>query len=200
MDAAGPLESAPRTPTTTAKVGAVIAGTALAVVSVFITFGASIIAMAAIWIGWAVARRRSRPLTRGISWVVGVGAVGAVVLSVFAFFLATRVPRSELTNLKRAVDSAAAAPQQPPPEWLRKITPPNAQQPVVHSVVRSSVFTLWMMVMGVTFFAALLGAYAGTLGWAASMLLAYGATGSWFARGVTDPSLLTAPVPLPPRG
>lgn len=188
-------ESAAPRATTNAQRGAVVAGIALAVASVFISFGASIVAMVAIWITWGIARRRGRPLTRGVAWVVGAGSVGAVVLSVFAVFVATQVPRSQLTNLKRSMDSAATAPQKPPPEWLRKITPPNAQQqsPLVNSVVRSSAFTIWTMVMGLTFFAGLLGAYAGTLGWLASMLLAYGATGSWFARGMTDPSLLTAP-------
>jgi hypothetical protein len=190
-----PPESEPARLTTNAQRGAVVAAVVLAVASVFISFGASIVAMLAIWIAWAVARRRGQSLTRGVAWVVGVGSVGAVLLSVFAVFVATQVPRSQLTNLKRAVDSAAAAPQKPPPEWLRKITPPNARQqsPITDSVVRSSAFTIWTMVMGVTFFAGIFGAYAGTLGWLVIMLLAYGATGSWLARGVTDPSLLTAP-------
>ena len=181
--------------TTNAQRGAIIAGIALAVASVFISFGASIVAMVAIWIAWVVARRRGRALTRGVSWIVGVAAVGASLLSLFAVFLATQVPRRDLTNFKQAMDSAAAAPQKPLPEWLRKITPPNAQQqsPLMESVVRSSAFTIWTMVMGVTFFAGLLGAYAGTLGWMASMLFVYGVTGAWFARGTTDPSLLTAP-------
>jgi len=195
MSVAGPVESEPPRSVTSAQRGAIIAGIALAVASVFISFGASIVAMVAIWIAWVVARRRGRPLTRGVSWIVGVAAVGAALLSLFAVFLATQVPRRDLTNFKQAMDSAAAAPQKPLPEWLRKVTPPNAQQqsPLMESVVRSSAFTIWTMVMGVTFFAGLLGAYAGTLGWMASMLFVYGATGAWFARGTTDPSLLTAP-------
>ena len=181
--------------TSNAQRGAIIAAVALAVASVFISFGASIVAMVAIWIAWAVARRRGQSLTRGVAWVVGAGAVGAVLLGVFAIFLATQVPRSDLANFKRAMDSTAAAPQKPPPEWLRKITPPNAQQPspIMDSVVKSSAFTIWTLVMGVLFFVGLLGAYAGTLGWVASMLMAYGVTGAWFARGTTDPSLMTAP-------
>jgi hypothetical protein len=185
---------------TNARRGAAIAGIALAVASAFVSFGVSIIAMAAIWIAWAVNRRREKPLTRGVSWLVGFGAVGTVVLMVFVSFVLTRVPSSTLVDVKRAMDSAAATPQPPPPEWLRKMTPPHAQQQskMMESVVRSDAFTVWTGVMGVTFMAAVVAAYAGTLGWAASMLLAYGATGAWFPRAETDPSLLTAP-PIPRR-
>ena len=200
MEAERSPESVATTPMTNARRGAVIAGIALAVGSVFVSFGASVISILAIWTAWAVGKRRSKPLTRGLSWIVGVGSVGVVVLGVFALFVATQVPRGEITRIKQAMDSAAKGPQKPPPEWLRKITPPNAQRPspLTDALVQSTAFTVWTMVMGITFFAALIGAYAGTLGWLASMLVVYGATGGWIPRGVTDPSLLTAP-PLPPR-
>lgn len=183
-----------------ARRAAALGGIALGVGSVVVTFGTSLIAMLSIWIAAAVGRRNGRPLTRGSSWVIGVGSVGIAALGACVLFVATQVPRGEITKIKQAMDSAAAQPQKPPPEWLRKVMPPNAQRtsPITDSLVRSSAFTVWTMIMGLTFFAALIGAYAGTLGWGASMLIAYGATGGWLPRGVTDPSLLTAP-PLPPR-
>ena len=186
---------------TNARRGAVIGGIALAVGSVFVTFGTSLVAMIGVWVAAVIGKRRHSPLTRGVSWIVAVGSVGVVALGAFILVIGTQVPRSELAKIKQAVDSASAAPQKPPPEWLRKITPPNAQRPspMVDSVIKSSAFSIWTMVIGFTFLGAMVGLYAGTLGWIASMLLAYGATGDWFPRGVTDPSLLTAPASLPPR-
>lgn len=201
MDGGGLGGSVPRKAVTNAQRGAAVGGIALAVGSVFVTFGASIVAMLAIWVASVVGKRRQRPLTRGVGWVIGVGSVGVVALGVFVLLVATQVPPSEISKVRQAMDSAAAAPQRPLPEWLRKITPPNAQRPspVVDSVVRSRAFTVWTMVMGFVFFAAVIGAYAGSLGWVASMLLTYGATGAWLPRSVPDPSLSSAPAPLPRR-
>jgi hypothetical protein len=176
-----PLQISP--PPTGPRIAAGLAGVAAAVASVLLSFGVSLIAVAAVLIGWLVARRRARPFTRRVSWLVGVSAVGLAMLIVFGAF-AMQLPSDTFRELGRSLDSAQAAPPPPPPEWLRKITPPSTQKqsPIASSLVKSRAFTIWTGVMGVTFTIALLAAYAGTLGWGASLLLLYGATGTWLPR------------------
>jgi hypothetical protein len=170
-----------------------LAGIVFAIASVFITFGVSLVAMLAIGIAWAVARRRKRPLTRGVSWLVGSGTIGVITLMVAAIAM-TRIPKSAFTELGRSIDSTAAAPPPPMPEWVRRVTPPAAQQqsPFTDSLVRSRAFTIWTMAMGGVMLVGLLAAYAGTLGWVAAMLGIYGATGNWLPRA--------EPVGPPPLG
>ena len=170
---------------------AALAGVVLAIASLFLTFGASLVAMLAIGIAWAVARRRKRPLTRGVSWFVGAGTIGLVLLVAVAVAM-TRIPRSAFTQLGRTIDSTAAAPPPPTPEWVRRITPPAQQQsPITNSLVRSRAFTIWMMVMGGVLMVGLVAAYAGTLGWVAAMLGVYAITGDWLptAEPIGPPSL-----------
>jgi hypothetical protein len=114
---------------------------------------------------------------------VGVGTLGILVLVAFGVGL-TRTPKGTFANLNHAMDSTAKAPAPPPPAWLRRITPPNAQQssPIADSLVRSRAFTLWTIVMGIVLVAALVAAYAGSLGWIAAMLVLYGVTGDWLPR------------------
>lgn len=167
-----------------ARIAAAAGGVVLAVASAFVSFGGSLIAILAVVIGWLAARRRGRPFTRGRSWLVGVGAVGAVVLVAMGAY-AAQLPRNSYSAFRRALDSTqTAAPAPAPPEWLRRITPPGAQQqaPLTDALVKSHAFTIWAVVMGVGFTVALVAAYAGTLGWAASMLILYGATGRWLPR------------------
>jgi hypothetical protein len=199
MSVASAPDLPPRTPPSAARAAAMLAGIAVAIASVFVTLGVSLIAMLAIWIAWAVARRRSRPLTRGVSWLVGVGTIGALLLSALGVAM-TQAPTNIFADYQRLMDSTAKMPPPPPPEWLRKITPPNAQQssPLVDSFARSRAFTTWTLVMGIVLLAGILASYAGTLGWSASMLVAYGATGAWLPRATPDPSLMTAP-PISPR-
>lgn len=171
------------------RAGAAIAGVAVAIGSAFMSFGGSLIAVLAIGIAWLIARRRGRPFTRGVSWLVGVGAVGAALLVAFGT-VATRLPASAFSDFRRAMDSTRAAPPPPPPEWLRRITPPNAQQqaPLTNAFVKSRAFTVWAAAMGVTFVVGLLAAYAGSLGWGASILLLYAATGRWLPKAAPSGS------------
>jgi len=162
---------------------AALAGIVVAIGSVFITFGGSLVAMLAIGIAWMIARRKGRPLTRGASWLVGALTVGTLILAGAAVAM-TRVPKATFADFGRAMDSTAKAPPPASPEWLRRITPPNAQRPspVAESFVRSRAFTIWTAVMGLVLGAGLLAAYAGSLGWVASMLIAYGISGDWLPR------------------
>ena len=155
--------------------------------SALVSFGVSLVAITAVCIGWLIARKRGRPFTRGVSWLVGVGAIAALILSVLAAY-ATRLPSTMYRDFGRSLDSAQAAPPPAMPEWLRRVTPPNAQQqtPLTNAVIKSRAFTIWTGVMGVSLVVGLIATYAGTLGWGASLLLLYAATGRWLP-GATPP-------------
>ena len=165
------------------RIVAGIAGAALAVGSAFVSFGVSFVAIAVVCIGWLIARKRGQPFTRGVSWLVGVGAVAALILIVFGAY-ATKLPSTVYRDVGRTLDSAQAAPPPAVPEWLRRVTPPNAQQQtaVTNALIKSRAFTIWTGVMGVSLVVGLVAAYAGTLGWGASLLLLYAATGRWLPR------------------
>jgi hypothetical protein len=180
------------------RVTAAVAGVAAAVATAFISYGASLVAVVAVCTAWLIARRRGKPFTRGISWLFGVGSVALGLVIVLGAF-ATQVPKASFSAFGKALDSVQASPPPQPPEWLKKITPPNAQQPapITNSLIRSRAFTIWTGVMGVSFTIALASAYAGTLGWGASMLLLYGATGAWLPRakpGTAAGPVSTAPI------
>ena len=165
------------------RIVAGIAGAALAVGSAFVSFGVSFVAITVVCIGWLIARKRGRPFTRGVSWLVGVGAVAALVLIVVGAY-ATQLPSTVYRDVGRTLDSAQAAPPPAVPEWLRRVTPPNAQQQtaVTNALIKSRAFTIWTGVMGVSLVVGLVAIYAGTLGWGASLLLLYAATGRWLPR------------------
>ena len=178
-------------PTGGPRIVAGIAGAAAAVGSAFVTFGVSLLAITAVCTGWLIARKRGRPFTRGVSWLVGVGAVAALILIVMGAY-ATQLPSTVYRDVGRTLDSAQAAPPPALPEWMRRVTPPNAQQqtPLTNALIKSRAFTIWTGVMGVSLMVGLIAAYAGTLGWGASLLLLYAATGRWLPR---------APPPGPPE-
>lgn len=165
------------------RIVAGIGGAAAAVGSALVSFGVSLVAVTAVCIGWLIARKRGRPFTRGVSWLVGVGAIAALILIVVGAY-ATQLPSTVYRDVGRSLDSAQAAPPPAMPEWLRRVTPPNAQQqtPLTNAVIKSRAFTIWTGVMGVSLVVGLIAAYAGTLGWGASLLLLYAATGRWLPR------------------
>ena len=165
------------------RVGAAIGAIVVAIGATIITFGGAIIAMVAVVIAWAVARRKGQPLTRGVSWLVGAGSVGVVVLVALAA-MTTQLPKGTFAAVRKSMDSASTATPPPPPEWLRRITPPGQQQPPAFQqrLLRSGAFTAWVGAMTVVFLAGLVAAYAGTLGWLASVLLLFAATGRWLPR------------------
>ena len=71
------------------------------------------------------------------------------------------------------------------------------QARTTQAMVGSAAFRWWSMGMSVAFFASLMGAYAGTLGWAAGTVLAHAATGRWPARaGAAWPPAGAADDPL----
>jgi hypothetical protein len=166
-----------------ARVAAAICGIVAAIATTIVTFGGAIIAMIAIAIAFAVARRKGQPLTRGISWLVGVGSVGVVALIAVAV-LTTQMPKGTFAAARKSMDSLSTAPQPPPPEWLRRITPPTSTQPPAFQqrLMRSGAFTAWVGVMMVVFLTSIVAAYAGTLGWLATLLMLFAATGRWLPR------------------
>ena len=170
---------------TPSRIAAGIAGAAAAVASAFVSFGVSLIAIIVVCVGWIIARKRGRPFTRGVSWLVGVGGVAALILVVVGAY-ATQFPSTVYRDAGRTLNSAQAAPPPAMPEWLRRVTPPTAQQqtPLTNALIKSRAFTIWTGVMAVSLIVGLIAAYAGTLGWGASLLLLYAVTGRWLPRAM----------------
>jgi len=174
------------------RIAAGIGGIIIAIGAVIVTFGGALIALIAIGIAFAIARRRKRPLTRGKGWLVGAGTLAALLLVAVGASIAS-TPKKTFTELQRTMDSTAAAPPPAMPEWLRRMTPPVQQRsPIADSLVRSRAFTAWTLAMGMALVISMLASYAGSLGWAVAMLGIYAITGRWLPRA--------EPVGPPPLG
>jgi hypothetical protein len=77
------------------RVGAAIGAIVVAIGATIVTVGGAIVSMVAVVVAWAVARRKGQPLTRGVSWLVGAGSVGVVVLVALAA-MTTQLPKGTL--------------------------------------------------------------------------------------------------------
>jgi hypothetical protein len=172
-------------PAPTASIGRrVVAGVggvaALAVAALF-TVGGALAAPLGMVIAAAVARRRLRVLSGLGSWLAAVLAAAVFVVSLSTTVIA-RLPPGTLERIWRSADSAAAAAQsEPPPEWLQRVSPrvaAAAKQPPKRSTAGRAV-NLWAAIMGVVIAWALFSALIGTLGWLASLPLAYAVSGQW---------------------
>ena len=163
--------------------GIAILGAVIAIVFAIVTAGTAAIATLATLITWAVMRRRGTSLTRGMSWLVGVGSVGAVLL-MGAGVYAARLPAGTYDGFRHVMDSTSKLPPPPPPEWVRRMTPPAAQarSQVADRIVRTPVFTMWVGVMTIVFMAGIVAAITGSLGWLPAAVVIYGMTGAWPPR------------------
>jgi hypothetical protein len=126
----------------------------------------------------AIARRRHDALSRGASWLGAVLAVGAVLIVIGSVVVAS-APTGTFAQIQHSADSASATAK--PPAWLERVAPgasaPGAQ--VRPHGAWGGAFSIWTMVTGGLIGCAILAALIGTLGWLASLPLAYAITGGW---------------------
>ena len=165
-----------------ARVLAVVAGIALFLIGGTVTLGLALAAPVGMLIAWAVARARRRPLTRLASWIAAMLAVAVVVGAVGTVAMAS-APPGTLAQVERSIDSArVVGAAQPMPAWVERIAPGTAaaqRRSATTPFARSRAVMYWGAAMGAIFTCALFGAIAGTLGWGATALVAYGARGRW---------------------
>jgi hypothetical protein len=166
---------------TAKRVVAGLAGAAALVLAASFTFGGALVAAAGVAVGSAISRGRGRRLSRGVSWVAAVVAVEVALIG-FLGFAALRAPSHTFSDIKHAMDSSQANPS-PPPAWLERIAPGTAARSRAERSAMSGpvggAFGVWAIVVGSVFFSGMLSALVGTLGWLATLPLAYGVTGRW---------------------
>jgi hypothetical protein len=153
-----------------------------------ITAGGALLAPLGMTVARAIVRRRHNVPTFTTSWL---GAVGAAILGIMivAGILTSRAPAGTLAAVQRSADSSAAASQEHPPEWLRRMYPAAAATPQM-SPRANRAFAMYGAVAGAVFVFGLLGTIVGSLGWAASLPLAYAVNGCWRTRRRVDPDVI----------
>jgi len=163
------------------RIAAGVAGTIALVIAARVTFGGALVAAVGIGVGSAIARQRGRRLTRLSSWIAAVVTV-AVVLIGFAGFEAMRMDPGTFRQIRQAMDSSQAHPS-PPPAWLERIAPGAAARANARTSSANPTFAtafgVWSIIVGSALVVAMFASFVGTVGWLATLPLAYAITGSW---------------------
>jgi len=133
-------------------------------------------------VGMAAARvimhRRHKPSTLRSSWWGAVGAV-AIVFLVFFGAVLVRAPAGTFAKVQRSADSAAAVASEHPPAWLRRVGPGNVATAPQLGRQTTRALALFGGVAGGIIGSIVLGAVIGTVGWGASLPLAFAINGRW---------------------
>ena len=177
--------------TTDRRVIAGIVGVLLALLALGTTLGLGLTAFLGVAVAWRLARRRSRPLTRGAAGKGAIaGAVGGFALLLGGIMLA--LPAGSFASLQRdAAAQASVQAKEPPPElpaWMRS-TPEaaraaEAQQAQVAAMTGSPAFFGAVLGMSGFLFVAVFGGVIGVASWGATLLLAYAIRGRGLPRKV----------------
>ena len=162
-----------------------LGGLLLLAVGAVITVGGELIGIAAIGIAWLWMRRRGRSLTRARAWLVSVGATAVPVVVVFvAGLMLAPTPTPE--QRKQELAAAQARSRDSMPEFLKKMIPPQQQQrtsaatdSITQRLLQSRGVVVWMEAMAAVIASGMLALFAGTIGWAATMLLYRAITDDW---------------------
>lgn len=180
------LSRQPRTAGVPVRLAAILAGLLVLLGGTLVSFGTVLLAPLAMWVAAVVQRRRGRMLGRGAGWFVAAGSVVLVGVGFFALGAAL-APAGTWHQMRHASDSAAtAARREPPPTWVQRIAPGAARQSA--SVPSSPAIQTAMIVWGGGVAALFMAALYGSIGWAAGMLLGFGAAGRWpGTRAVAPP-------------
>lgn len=132
------------------------------------SLGTALLAPLGIGVGAGIARMRGGRLSPLVSWLVAV-ATCSLLLGIGAAALLLTLPDG---TLEEAIRQAQTQPQPEQPEWLERLNPnagtPAAPNPAV---------TLSSMFLGVAMGCVMIGAWGGTGGWAATLLVASAVTG-----------------------
>lgn len=170
--APAPRASGPR------RAAALVAGLLLLAVGGVLSLGMALVAALAMFVAYRVQARRGRVLGPGQGWVVCTAAVTIVLIGVATYGLHA-MPANSWDQMQQAFDSASvASAKQPPPAWMQKVAPGAAQRAASRpqpSPKIAKYYLIWAGAMGLGFVAA----FYATIGWAASMLVGYGAAGRW---------------------
>jgi hypothetical protein len=174
-----------------------LGGLILLAVGAVITLGSELVGVAAIIGAWFLMRRRKRRLTRTRAWFVSVIATAIPLVVLFAvsvMSVPTVTPEQRKTNMAEA----RARTRDSMPELLKKLMPPQQRtQAVADSITEKLLenkgFRVWMGAMGALIASGMAGLFAGTIAWAATMLLFRAFTDEWMGA-VAEPPTAAAEV------
>jgi hypothetical protein len=173
---------------TTAQGKQIVAGvigiTALGVAARY-TFGGVLGAPIGMTVAWWFVRRRGRRLSRSASWVAAIAATGVVLIALIGF-AAMQMPAGSWSKIQKAADSTKVH-RPPPPAWLERIAPGSTARANAQEVSFGAGATVGFAIVGAMFGVGMLSGFLGTLGWLATMPLAYAITGRWVGSRPRDP-------------
>jgi hypothetical protein len=173
-----------------------LGGLLLLAVGAVITLGSELVGVAAIVIAWFLMRRKRR-LTRTRAWFVSVIATAIPLVVLFAVSVMS-VPTVTPEQRKRNMAEARVRTRDSIPEFLNKLMPPQQRtQAVADSITEKLLenkgFRVWMGAMGALIASGMAGLFAGTIAWAATMLLFRAFTDEWMGA-VAEPPTAAAEV------
>jgi hypothetical protein len=158
-----------------------------------ITLGTELLAILGILVAWVIRKRQGRQLGRGGAWMASVaGAMIPVFVLLLGAMIASPIKPPTAAERKESFERQQRL-RDSMPEFLRKMTANQRQSgPAVDSMadrlLQNKKVLIWFEGMAAVMGSAMVGAFAGTLGWGAAMLL---------YRATKDEWLGTAPLVLP---
>ena len=165
-------------------VAAVVGVAALAFAARF-TVGGAVLAPVGIFVAWLVTRRGNRRLSRPWSWFAAVAAVEIALLGAGGY-AAMHAPPGTLSQIQHATDSAQA--NATPPAWMERIAPGSTARARAQSGSVSGAFSVWALVVGGMIVSGMIAMVVGTVGWLATLPIAFAITGRWI--GAPPPDVL----------
>ena len=178
------------------RVLGVLVGLALIVAGTRILSGIGLAALAGMGAAAGLCRWRRRPLTRFAGWLGATLGV-AVTIGGLMIFGITRMPAGQLDASRRAALQTQAQRRQHPPaldRWMRRYAPEAQPSPTIQaatdSLMASRPVFWWMMAVGTTIGALLVGVAFGSVMWAGATLALYGVLGRWPMAAARGPAPL----------
>lgn len=157
------------------RVAAGLAGCGLLFVGAIFTFGVAVSALLGVVLAWWIQRQRGRFLTRTGAWIAAT-STATVLIMIGAALLFAMLPEGAFAE---AMSAAQAAEPPPQPDWLERLAPADS---ATDRIVTSRPFTVYFGLLGASIAVLTIGSIAGTLGWAASLLVGFAVRGHWPMR------------------
>jgi hypothetical protein len=164
------------------RVAALFGGLAILIGITIVSVGVAVCAPIGVWIAARFQRSRGRRFDAWGSWLSAVGAV-TIALALIAAVVGTQLPPGTLDRVRHTADSAAAqAPRRPPPAWLDRIVPGGSARYMASTPAAAPPPAGVMMLFGLIIMIGVFGSIIGSIGWVASMLLVFSASGRWLGQ------------------
>jgi hypothetical protein len=115
-----------------------------------------------------------------------VSAATVAILFVAGAF-ASMLPTGSWHRISQAADSASVeAAKQPPPAWINRVAPGAADRSAMARYNTPASLRTFLTIWGLAMAVGMVGGAIGTIGWLASMLLVFYASGHWLRRPVAN--------------